>query len=59
MTKHNAVKQVNLGMIPLSETSVNIGQDLFLDDSFSQESIVSPTTQLDEEGMFQLPLQTP
>ncbi len=59
MTKHNAVKQVNLGMIPLSETSVNIGQDLFLDDNFSQESIVSPTTQLDEEGMFQLPLQTP
>lgn len=59
MHKKNAVKQVSLGMIPLTGNAVSLGQDMILSDNFQVESIYSSQMPLDEDGMFEYPLPTP
>ncbi|MBO6081501.1 MAG: AraC family transcriptional regulator [Bacteroidales bacterium] len=59
MTKQHAVKQIHLGMIPLSGNAISLGNDLILSDNFDQPSRWNPNTPLDEEGLFTYPLPTP
>lgn len=59
MHKKNAVKQVSLGMIPLSGNAAALNKDLILKDNFDEDSRYVPDMPLDEDGMFTYPLETP
>ncbi len=59
MPKKSAVKQISLGMIPLSGNAVSLNKDLILNDNFDEDSRYSPGMPLDEDGMFTYPLETP
>lgn len=59
MHKRSAVKQVSLGMIPLTGNAVALNKDLILKDNFDEDSRYSSDMPLDEDGMFTYPLETP
>ena len=59
MTKQAAVKQIHLGMIPLSGNAISLDNDLILNDNFNQPSMWTPNLPLNDEGLFTFPLPTP
>lgn len=59
MHKKTSVKQVSLGMIPLTGNAVAMGQDMILSDNFQLDSIFPSDSILDEDGMIEYPLPTP
>ena len=59
MNKQRSVKQLSIGMVPMTGQTISLDSDLTLTDNFELDTIYQPSMPLDENGMFEYDLPVP